>query len=560
MRRWVLAPLTSPTEIQARLTAVRLLNQDSDRVLSLQPLRDELKRAPDLERGLSRIFYKSASPSELLRVLQSLRNVVRAVPSESVVARDFGESPLLCRLLRTLRETVADDTQRLLSCLNQQAAQEMKTLTDLSDVFAAATDETSGDAGGRFDEVAEHRRERAASEARLAGPLLREARKALSSASLSYKAVNNFEYLIELTKAKSRNAPSSWMVVNSTSSVNRYHSPGIAEEVKELQRARDKFRLASRRAWDEYLDDFAHLYGQFTNVVKSLAQVDCLLALGEVAATPGYVCPKVGSHPTHSCVRVVAGRHPVLEQTVAASAGDADVEFVANDVTLGSGAADDGAPSPSSIVVTGPNMGGKSSFVRTIATLALLAQVGSFVPADSLYLVPFDAIMSRMGANDAIDQGKSTFFVELSETSAILARATPKSLLIIDELGRGTSTHDGVAIATATLQYVTDLQAPTLFVTHYPEAATLAKGRDDVWACHMSYMETKDPITGQRRLIFLYKVQEGVAPSYGVNTARLARLPVPLTEAAESIACAVAPDDERAIDRFRQVITDSPPR
>jgi DNA mismatch repair protein MSH3 len=528
--------------------------------LSLQPLRDELKRAPDLERGLSRIFYKSASPSELLRVLQSLRSVVRAVPGESVVTRDFGDSPLLCDLLRTLRETVADDTQRLLSCLNQDAAREMKTLSDLSDVFAAAPDEESGDAGGRFAEVAEHRRERAASEARLAGPLLREARKALSSASLSYKAVNNFEYLIELTKAKSRNAPSSWMVVNSTSSVNRYHSPGIAEEVKELQRARDKFRLASRRAWDEYLDDFAHLYGQFTNVVKSLAQLDCLLALGEVAATPGYVCPEIGSHPTHSCVRVAAGRHPVLEQALAASAGT-DVEFVANDVTLGSGAAAAGDSStvPSSIVVTGPNMGGKSSFVRTIATLALMAQVGSFVPADSMYLVPFDAIMSRMGANDAIDQGKSTFFVELSETSAILARATPKSLLIIDELGRGTSTHDGVAIATATLKYVTDLQAPTLFVTHYPEAASLAKERDEVLACHMSYMETKDPVTGQRRLIFLYKVQEGVAASYGVNTARLARLPVPLTEAAESIACAVAPDDERAIERFRQVITDPLP-
>jgi len=280
----------------------------------------------------------------------------------------------------------------------------------------------------------------------------------------------------------------------------------------------------------------------FRTVVAHLAILDCLFALADVAKLPGYTRPTI----TDSRKFVIeAGRHPMVEAI-------SNETFVPNDISL----TDDGLRA---MIITGPNMGGKSSYIRMVALVAIMAQIGSFVPADLVELSPFDAIFTRMGARDNIAQGMSTFLVELSEASNILKLATPRSLVILDELGRGTSTHDGMAIAYATMRYLIDqLKCFTLFVTHYPQ---LGKLQDEyprqVANFHMAFVaaepleapersdeevfdintspdqgeakEESDQHTPSRAqpITFLYKLQPGMCDeSYGLNVARLADLPM----------------------------------
>jgi DNA mismatch repair protein MSH3 len=219
-------------------------------------------------------------------------------------------------------------------------------------------------------------------------------------------------------------------------------------------------------------------------------------------------------------VDITGGRHPMVEQLLL----DA---FVPNDVHLSS-------DETRALLITGPNMGGKSSYVRSVALIAIMAQIGSYVPADSVRLGLLDAVFTRMGAFDNMMKGESTFMVELSETSDILKQATPRSLVILDELGRGTSTHDGVAIAQAVLAHmVTDLKSLTLFITHYQTLARMAEHfNGELKNVHMRFNEQKNA-DGSGDVTFLYEVGEGVAHrSYGLNVAKLAGLPKSLIERA----------------------------
>jgi DNA mismatch repair protein MSH3 len=321
-------------------------------------------------------------------------------------------------------------------------------------------------------------------------------------------------------------------------------------------------------------------------LLAATARLDALLALAATSRLPGYCRPRYTRRRRSSsgCGSDLAGyttmevsdaRHPIMEQLLQGDGGS--TTFVPNDITLSSGVvaqqqsnSSSSSSSPRCLVLTGPNMGGKSCYARTAALVAILGQVGSFVPATSARLPAFDAVFTRMGASDDLAAGRSTFLVELERASQIIRRATPRSLVVLDELGRGTSTHDGVAIAIATLRHLagatatgtgaTETQGPrcaTIFVTHYPAVAAVEQelaGADGphtrpVMNAHMGYLEHESVGTGMGgggsggspvdnyRVTFLYKLERGVAErSFGLNVARLAGLPICVLDTAHEKA------------------------
>jgi len=337
------------------------------------------------------------------------------------------------------------------------------------------------------------------------------------------------EYIIEIKKNENRDVPVSWHIVSRciylhfhfgmfiscpfrTKSATRYHTPEVKKKLQERAQYKETLEGEARKAFSAFLDEIAQgYYGVLRTAVHNLAIADCLLSLARVALQEGYVQPEFTDDDT---LEIVEGRHPMVE----ALRSD---PFVPNTVNMGNN-------EPRSKVITGPNMGGKSSSVRMIALIAIMAQIGSYVPAQSVKLGMLDGILTRMGASDELARGRSTFMVEMSETSEILHMATSKSLVILDELGRGTSTLDGMAVASAVLQHLLQVtKCKTLFITHYPLVATDLEKRfpADLQNLHMGYTDDLR-IDGTRDITFLYRLTRGVAnESFGVECARLAGLP-----------------------------------
>jgi DNA mismatch repair protein MSH3 len=300
----------------------------------------------------------------------------------------------------------------------------------------------------------------------------------------------NDEYVIEVNKSAYKKAPDDWIPLKGTKTLDRYHTPFIKEKLQHLQEAREMLVLESDAAWAHVLRDFSAQYAELRQAVVALATLDCLFSLAVVAKQEGYVRPTIlpsaSSTATQQQLKIVGGRHPVVEALL-------PEPFVPNDVCMET-------QRHSVYILTGPNMGGKTSFARQVALISVMAQIGSFVPAQEASLTPFDAIYTRMGASDDDTRGHSTFFVELQETSEILRHASPRSLVLLDELGRGTSTHDGYAIAYATLQYIISrLHCLTLFVTHYPALAHLERLHPViVQNFHMGFLLRDSPSTPNR--------------------------------------------------------------
>ncbi|XP_075922936.1 DNA mismatch repair protein Msh3 isoform X4 [Petromyzon marinus] len=293
------------------------------------------------------------------------------------------------------------------------------------------------------------------------------------------------------------------------------------EKFKQLCQLREKLRIDSNAEWLGFLTQFGEHYHNFRAAVAQLATLDCLFSLAAIASRDGYCRPEFVEEK--SLIVIENGRHPVVELLM----GDQN-QYVPNSTHLD-------ADGKRAMIITGPNMGGKSSYIRQVALIAVMAQMGSFVPASHAKLSSLHAIHTRMGASDNIYKGHSTFMEELSEASEIIRKATRHSLVILDELGRGTSTHDGIAIAYATLEYfVKEVQCLTLFVTHYPPVCEMERLNAEVVSnYHMSFLlsepeETAQGEDGERleSVTFLYQLTEGpAARSYGLNVARLAAIP-----------------------------------
>jgi DNA mismatch repair protein MSH3 len=342
----------------------------------------------------------------------------------------------------------------------------------------------------------------------------------LGKRKVDYVTSAGIEYLIEVenNSPQFKRVPASWAKISGTKRLSRFHTPEVIKLIRQRDQHKEALAAACDRAFMDLLAEISSKYQAFRDCIQALAMLDCLLSLAAIANQPGYVKPQ---YADDTRIVVKQGRHPMVEQLLLDS-------YVPNDINLST-------EETRALLITGPNMGGKSSYVRQVALIAIMGQIGSYVPAESATLGMLDAVFTRMGAFDNMLTGESTFMVELSETADILKQATPRSLVILDELGRGTSTHDGVAIAQAVLDYmVRSIRSLTLFITHYQHLSNMARSFPDHQLRNVHMRFTESGTEGDEEITFLYEVGEGVAHrSYGLNVARLANLPQTLLDVAK---------------------------
>ena len=494
LRKWVGRPLLRKDELEERIAAVEELNGDQPtmRVDKVKHLLAQIRS--DLEKSLIRIYYGKCTRPELLTVLQTMQRIATEFLSVKMPSDAGFRSSIINTAIAAL-PTIAGDVVSYLDQINPEAAKS-------DDKYAFFREEVES------EDIMEHKMGIASVEQEL------DAHRPIAAAKVKklkvdYVTVAGIEYLIEVDNALLKNVPASWAKISGTKKVSRFHTPEVVRLIRERDQHKEALAAACDIAFTRLLADISSKYQSFRDCVQALATLDCLLSLAAIASQPGYVKPE---YTDETCISVEQGRHPMVEQLLL----DA---YVPNDTDLASDLT-------RALLITGPNMGGKSSYVRQVALIAIMGQIGSYVPAESAKLGMLDAVFTRMGAFDNMMAGESTFMVELSETSDILKQATSRSLIILDELGRGTSTHDGVAIAQAILDHVVrEKQSLTLFITHYQNLSALAKGFEngELKNVHMRFEETGD---ASQEITFLYEIGEGVAHrSYGLNVARLANVP-----------------------------------
>ncbi|KAI8808731.1 DNA mismatch repair protein msh3 [Cladochytrium replicatum] len=492
LKKWVMRPLVDAEALRGRTEAVQELIElgqsgFGDRWNAL------LRSLPDLEKNLCRIQYKRCSPSELVITLNAFASISSSIPApedghiRSAILKDVYASLPACR----------GDTMYFLGLIDSEAA----SRDSKEDMFSQTE---------QYPDVAKHKKSIHEVEEKLQDHL-KELRREFKGFDLSYNTVSQIEYLLEVRNTVVKKVPADWVKMSGTKALSRFHTPFIIEKLKEREQARELLAIASDVAFRDFLRDIAMRHDVFRDVVQNLAVLDCLLSLVKVTLQPGYTKPTMieGEHPF---IRVRECRHPMIEKWLTDT-------YVPNDIDL--------SHDQRCLLLTGPNMGGKSCYTRQVALIVIMAQIGAYIPAESAELGIYDGVFTRMGASDNVMRGQSTFMRELGETAEILVAATDQSLIILDELGRGTSTHDGTAIAYAVLKYIIETkQSQCLFVTHYPVLGTLAGDYlvGLVRLAHMGFLESKDDEETES-IVFLYKLTDGLAHrSYGLNVARLANL------------------------------------
>ena len=493
LRGWVLQPLRKAEAIRARHEAVAGFLADAG---VLDDFREALREARDLARLIGRLTTPSGSARDLL----ALRLTLESLPRVQALAREVPGN-----LNRELAQTI--ETEPALAAELAQG---------IADEPPAITREGGMIRDGYDAELDGHRKAMREGRTWIADLQAREIeRTGIKSLKIRFNQV--FGYGIEITKSYLDRIPEGYERKQTLAQAERF----VTRELKEMEA---KILGAEEKAVARELQLFSILkekvMAKSAGLQKTAAAVGALDALAGLAATArrwGYVRPKLGSGGE---IRIRQGRHPVVEQILAGSAEP----FVANDLQLGDQAG-------TLMVLTGPNMAGKSTYLRQAALICLLNQIGSFVPAAEAELPVLDRIFTRIGAGDDLARGQSTFLVEMNETAMILHNATEESLVILDEIGRGTSTLDGLSIAWAVGEHLHDeVKAKTLFATHYHELTELALTRRGVRNFRVDVREEKD------RVVFLRRIVEGGADrSYGIQVARLAGLPGEVLRRAEEI-------------------------
>ncbi|KAJ4843190.1 hypothetical protein Tsubulata_008107, partial [Turnera subulata] len=485
LRQWVTHPLCDRNMISARLDAVSEIAESMGSYKASK------------HRGIGRIFHRTATASERLQVEEPCNDHRKQT--------QIVHSVLLRKLILTaVSPSLIANVAQLLSMISKEAAEQ----GDLLNLIIVSD--------GQFPEVARVRKAVQLAKEDL-DSLISVYRKELGMRKLEFLTVSGITHLIELPV--DIKVPPNWTKVNSTKKTIRYHPPEVLTGLDRLSLATEELTIVCQAAWDGFLRGFAKYYAEIQAAVQALAALDCLHSLSILSKNKNYVRPVFVDDEESVQIRICDGRHPVLETVLLEN-------FVPNDTDLH-------ADREYCQIVTGPNMGGKSCYIRQVALITLMAQVGSFVPANSAKLHVLDGIFTRMGASDSIQHGRSTFLEELNEASDILLKCTQHSLVIIDELGRGTSTHDGAAIAYATLHHLLDQKrCLALFVTHYPKIAEIkTEFPGSVGAYHVSYL-TQEKILGSMEpgfdddVTYLYKLVAGISEkSFGFKVAHLAQLP-----------------------------------
>ena len=494
LRKWVGRPLLVKKALEERIAAVEEL-KDDERTLQVDRIKDLLSHIKiDLEKSLIRIYYGKCTRPELVLVLQTLQRIAHEFMTVKS-AQDAGFRSAIINNAVAALPTIGTDVVDYLDRINAHAARDDDRYAFFREEFESeAIEERKLGIAGVEHELDSHRK---------------VAADKIKKKKVDYVTVAGIEYLVEVDNTMLKHVPASWSKISGTKKVSRFHTPEVIRLVRERDQQKEALAAACDVAFSALLAEIATKYQIFRDCIQALATLDCLISLATVADQPGYIKPEYSDDIS---IIVEQGRHPMVEQLLL----DA---YVPNDTDLAT-------DRTRALLITGPNMGGKSSYVRQVALIAIMGQIGSYVPAASAKLGMLDAVFTRMGAFDNMMAGESTFMVELSETSDILKQATSRSLIILDELGRGTSTHDGVAIAEAVLDHVVrETKSLTLFITHYQNLSSLAKGFDnsELKNVHMKFQE--GGADGQD-ITFLYEVGQGVAHrSYGLNVARLANVP-----------------------------------
>src|SRR5579862_8286302 len=491
LRAWLLRPSLDPAEIAERLDAVEAGVKD---LVAREELRRALDGVLDLERLLSRVTLETANPRDVLALSASLSRIPAV---KGAVAR------LNATRLRTLH-SLLDDLGDLRERIEKTIVPEPPLSLADGGVIAAAVDRD-------LDELRELSRN---SKAVLAQIELRE-RERTGISSLKVKFNSIFGYYIEISKTNLHLAPPDYERKQTLVGAERFTTPELKEYETKILDAQEKIVEIERRLFAELRTAIAGEAKCIRQTALALAEVDVLASFAHTAALRNYCRPQFGESAD---IEILGGRHPVVEQQ------EVSDRFVPNDLYLNS-------TTHSVMVLTGPNMGGKSTYLRQSALIVILAQMGSFVPASSARLGIVDRVFTRIGASDNLSRGRSTFMVEMTETAAILHMATRQSLILLDEVGRGTATYDGLAIAWAAVEYIhARTRAKTLFATHYFELTELAERLSGVKNYHVSVKEAGNGI------VFLRKVEAGAADrSYGIEVAKLAGLPVEVVDRAREV-------------------------
>jgi DNA mismatch repair protein MutS len=484
LRAWMLRPAVEPAEINARLDAVE---EQVRATVEREELRRALDGVMDIERLLSRITLETANPRDLLALAASLG---RLPGVREALGRFKSER------LRSLLASV-DDLRDLRARIENTLVEEPPlTLVD------------GGVIRGGMDAELDELRTLSRSSKQYLAQIEERERQRTGIGSLKVKFNSVFGYYIEISKANLRLAPRDYERKQTLVNAERFTTPELKQYEAKILEAQEKIVEIERRLFAELRTAIAGEAKRIRQTALAVAQVDVLAGLAYLAVNNNYCRPQFVDGGE---IEIREGRHPVVERPELTGSND---RFVPNDLYLNS-------TSDSILVLTGPNMGGKSTYLRQAALIVILAQMGSFVPARSARLGVVDRIFTRIGASDNLARGRSTFMVEMTETAAILNTATPNSLILLDEVGRGTATYDGLAIAWAAIEYIhARTRAKTLFATHYHELTELADQLSGVKNYHVSVKESAGGI------VFLRRVEPGAADrSYGIEVAKLAGLP-----------------------------------
>ncbi len=496
LRNWLLRPLIDRDSIEARLDAVAQLVQQT---VVRGEIRKELKGIQDLERLTSRITLGLATPRELLALRKSLAQL--PVLRNFLAPPPAGGSALLRFLFNEIDE-LSDVRDRLERALSDEPP-------------ALATDPGIIRAG--FHAELDELRNLSQNAKQIIAAMEDRERKRTGIGSLKIRFNQVFGYYMEISKPNLHLAPSDYERKQTLVNAERFTSPELKEYERKILAADERILEIERQLFVDLRSGIAAQAARLRKTAAAIAQLDVLTSLAKLAADRGYARPEFNSTGE---LLIVGGRHPVIEELLRQK-GE---RFVPNDLCFEPGR-------QQLLLITGPNMGGKSTYLRQAALIILLAQMGSFVPARQAKLPVTDRIFTRIGASDNLARGRSTFLVEMSEVASILNHATPASLVLLDEVGRGTATFDGLSIAWAVVEHLQKhTRARTLFATHYHELTELADLLPAVKNVHVSVKETPNEI------IFLRRVEPGSADkSYGIEVARLAGLPRSVIERAREV-------------------------
>src|SRR4030095_3717314 len=492
LRSWLLRPCIKRGEVEARLAAVQDL-------VASQMLRDKirslLKEVSDLERVLGRISLNSATPRDLVAMLRSL-NQVPAIREALAITQ------------ASMLQVLAENTDEL---------PDIRTLISEAIVEDPPAKLTDGNViKGNYSHELDELRSISTNAKQIIASLESSERRRTGISNLRIRFNGVFGYFIEVSKANAARVPADYERRQTLANAERFTTPELRDWEKKVLGSEERIIQLETEIFAEICRQIAAETKRIQMTARALAALDALASLAESSARLRFVRPEMHDGDE---LEIILGRHPVIEAF-------SDESFVPNTVYLNNS-------TDRLLIITGPNMGGKSTVLRQTAIICILAQMGSFVPAESARLPLLDRVWTRVGASDDLARGRSTFMVEMTETAAILHNATPRSLVLLDEIGRGTATFDGLSIAWSVAEYLHDSpdhSAKTLFATHYHELTELAERLPGAQNYQIRVAEREGEI------VFLYRIEHGRASkSYGIEVARLAGLPPEVLERAREV-------------------------